>query len=838
MKVFLSHSSKDKGFVEAVAQMLRPGTFELDSQTFDAGIVNSQAIIAALKRCDLFCLFLSASSVSSSYVDFETLVGIELLASGKISRFVAVCLDEEAFEKASVGVKFFNVVRKGFDPSNTARLIQGHLVSAAERSANFSHPFVGREDELLELEKQITDHRRPPSKAVFISGNLGAGRRTIAQKFYEHHYPSVGRVFPVVNVELFAGVEELYRKVLAALRPGITAAELRTRIQSFTVAPIKEKRQLVAQLLNSLLPASEAAVLMDRGGILTDAGNFTEEINGLISHLDGKPHPPVIIVAPRMIPMKLRRPEDDLSYLAVRSLKRNATERLISRLLKDLGITLTDEALVELVRLGDGHPFNIYRMVDEISDRGLDPFLANPADFIDWKHRQSSEYLAKITFSERERSILGLLKQLPEVDFAAIVAALELDPHGASEGLLRLNNFHIVESVAGNFTIAPALRVAVERDTRFRLPPEQQKKVMKNVASSLSIRLEDGTAPISLIDAALLSSLESGEAASEFAVVFLLPSHHIWLAKRHYDQKRWDESKRFAIEALRGSERLSSEGFVAACRYICLSAARLGQADVFEDGIAKLVAIAKDDWAKSNIAFLNGFNFRFKGNLPRSEEFFREAYKLSPGNSSAAREIAAICLARDNLDEAELFAREAHSHGPTNAYLLDVFISVLVRKHGRSAKYVSEINDLFDVLEKVGDEGGRSFFTTRRAEFEHLWGNNKEALRLIEEAIRKTPTIFEPRRLYAEILLKDGNKVKAHEAISKMHEMVNARDPDERRTHYRVYLKTYSHYLVEVGRFREAKEIYDDQSVFTTAERDAAIREIEIIQGFNAKDRA
>ena len=42
MRAFLSHSSRDKGFVEAVASNLRPGTFELDALTFDAGAMNSQ----------------------------------------------------------------------------------------------------------------------------------------------------------------------------------------------------------------------------------------------------------------------------------------------------------------------------------------------------------------------------------------------------------------------------------------------------------------------------------------------------------------------------------------------------------------------------------------------------------------------------------------------------------------------------------------------------------------------------------------------------------------------------------------------------------------------------
>lgn len=96
MRAFLSHSSKDKGFVEAVAKLLRPGTFELDSETFDAGLVNSDAIISALRRSDLFCLFLSEASVTSSYVNFETLLSVELIAGGGIRRFLAICLDEKA----------------------------------------------------------------------------------------------------------------------------------------------------------------------------------------------------------------------------------------------------------------------------------------------------------------------------------------------------------------------------------------------------------------------------------------------------------------------------------------------------------------------------------------------------------------------------------------------------------------------------------------------------------------------------------------------------------------------------------------------------------------------
>jgi hypothetical protein len=615
----------------------------------------------------------------------------------------------------------------------------------------------------------------------------------------------------------------------------MTVRELRVNIQGYEIASIEEKRRLTAQLLNSLLTAHEAAFLIDKGGVLTDSGSLEPEFDQVISLLEYRPHPPVIIVSPRMVPFKYRRQQDDLSYLSVRSLKRESTERLISRLLKDRSIRITSEQLSDLVKLSDGHPFNIYRMVDEVSERGLEPFLASPTDFIDWKHRQSSEYLQKIKLNKLEELILGLLNVVPELDFSAVVSALAINADVASDALFRLTDLHIVEPSDECFIISPALRVAVERDKRIGLPKELQTAAIRSLSESLSIRLEEGSAPISLVDAAVLSSLESGDTMSALAAAFLLPSHQVWLAKKHYDQRNWAESIRLAREALSGAGRLSRNGFVAACRYMCLAGARIGEPSTFNEGIKKLEAEADHSWAKSNIEFLKGFNSRLKGNLPDAETHFRNAYSLSPGSISAAREIAAICLTRDNLSEAESFAREAYSHASSNAYILDILISVLIRKHGRAARDSKEIQDIFGKLEVVDREAGRSFFATRRAELEHLWGDNKLALQMIEQAINKTPNFFEPRRLHAEILLKERNPSKALESIHIMRDIVQAHDPKERMTNYRMYLQTYAHYLTDTGEYNNAKKVFSDISVFTDAERVAAIREIEIVQAYRHK---
>lgn len=330
MRAFLSHSSADKDFVEPVAELMRPGTYELDAVTFDAGLVNSDAIRVALARCDLFCLFLSRASVKSSYVEFETLLGVEFLARGGISRFIAICLDNEAFSAASENVKFFNIVRKSLSPEAAARLIQGQLISASSKSQSFAHPFIGRDEELKSLDDQVSDHRRPDMKCIYLSGNSGTGRRSLAGKFYENHFPHVGKVFPTIAISEFDGPDELYRNVLTELRPTMTAGELRTRMHSLALADSDEKLRMTADLLNSLLPSNEAAFLIDEGGVLTDGGSFSPELAKVIDGLESHPHPPVTFISTRMVPRRYRTSRDDVAFLAIKSLDWNTAIRLMS----------------------------------------------------------------------------------------------------------------------------------------------------------------------------------------------------------------------------------------------------------------------------------------------------------------------------------------------------------------------------------------------------------------------------------------------------------------------------------------------------------------------------
>ena len=179
------------------------------------------------------------------------------------------------------------------------------------------------------------------------------------------------------------------------------------------------------------------------------------------------------------------------------------------------------------------------------------------------------------------------------------------------------------------------------------------------ISSSLITYTEGDHIPGSLTEAGILASLSSGRELPDLFSAFMLPSHSVWLARRHYDDKKYEDCLRFAGGALNSTNSLSSAGKVEACRLLCLAATRLSNSQEFERGIRLLRADVHDRWSQSNLNFLLGFNSRMAGFLPQAELYFREALNHSRDNFWALRESAAVCKVRGNLGKVEKFARQA-----------------------------------------------------------------------------------------------------------------------------------------------------------------------------------
>lgn len=94
-RVFLSHSSSDKNFVEPIADLLGKNNCVYDKYTFEFGMKTIEEIFDCMDRTDIFVYFISEDSLKSKWVNDELNRAEELLTSPeqKIKQIYPLIID-------------------------------------------------------------------------------------------------------------------------------------------------------------------------------------------------------------------------------------------------------------------------------------------------------------------------------------------------------------------------------------------------------------------------------------------------------------------------------------------------------------------------------------------------------------------------------------------------------------------------------------------------------------------------------------------------------------------------------------------------------------------------
>ena len=350
MTAFLSHSSRDKAIVEEVANILGLDKVQLDSQTFDSGLLNTQAIRDSLKRSSVFVLFLTKDAIDSSFVSFEALLAHEFMARGLLDRFLVVCLDSDAFASAEEHWKDYSFVRHLNSSQSIARYIQHSLIAYHATLDSTTQPYVERSRELRDINQLLIQPGKKLPLGLFVSGNDGIGRRTFVKHFYSARYPAINSVFADVQIDALDGYDEIFRKLCAELTPRWPVSSFRARIAGFAMASDHEKAAQIASLFDQLVDNREALFVRDAGGLLDHDGALQQPFRTIFTKIRKRSYPTVVFIAQRMMPSRQRR-DLDIVFCALSSLDNDQVRQLAGSLLIDGDIPYTNEDLDNIVSL-------------------------------------------------------------------------------------------------------------------------------------------------------------------------------------------------------------------------------------------------------------------------------------------------------------------------------------------------------------------------------------------------------------------------------------------------------------------------------------------------------
>ncbi len=805
MKAFLSHSSKDKDFVRKVYDEIGPMLCEYDEFTFDYTL-NVKAIRASLARSELFVAFLSAQSITSTFVKEEYRQALEAMGRGGLTSVMIFALDETSFKELPEWLREFNVVTRQSSPQACARRIQSRLleVDAAKRDAGML--YLGRDADESILRKALAVPASKIPLALHVVGHHGVGRRTFIEQTLKKVLPRVFSDCIPVTVQRHDGPEELYRS-LYGLNANATLKETLESFSKFAIRSKDEQAELVHAQMVEMNENGEFIIIIDDGGLYDEEGDYQDIFIRLLALSESSKRPVFGVVQSRMMPAQKKVHRNRSFHHFLNTLDDESVKEILSFLFHELEIEYTEAEMSSIVSLLDGHPYNIRFAVEFANQYGIQSLISDPTDLIEWKRRRAGDFLDRIEFSDVEGDVLSLLTEYRHVADDMILELVERGGVDTVEALRRLQDFCCIELREGYFYVSPPVRDAVAKDKRFERPVSWKKEIGAKICEAVSDYRDDDHIPLSIIESATIAAAQ-GASAPFFISALILPSHLLRVGRDHYDRRRWARAIEFCERALEGKDRLPEDAQIEALRIIALASTRIDGADLYSGAIERLRGY-HTPYARRAAFFAQGFHARSNNRLDDAERMFKEAWKLAKRNESVNRELASIYCKQRRFAEAEPYARAAYELAPTSPYILDIMAETLLGKEKEGLPVdIAELARVLDALQRYGDAPGISFYLVRLAQQLIKAGDAPGAVAAAARAIARTPDLLATYFIHADALMALRKPGEAERDLTKIKEILaNAGGASEGDTVKAVDLEVSIH--LERGSFSLAKQALD-----------------------------
>ena len=274
----------------------------------------------------------------------------------------------------------------------------------------------------------------------------------------------------------------------------------------------------------------------------------------------------------------------------------------------------------------------------------------------------------------------------------------------------------------------------------------------------------DEDVSVAILDGAALA-VARGHAAPVFISSLILPSHLLRIARDYYDADKRSLCIEFCQRAWASKSRLPYEAQLEILRLWGLSTVRINSTEGYRT-VLDLFQTYGGKTAERIRLFVEGFYFRVNKRPDLAESKFLDALRLSPNNQHINRELANLLAKQRRYAEAERFARQAYEQAPTNPFLIDVMVEVLIGKR-QQGLYVdnNELQHVKRDLERYGDAPGSSFYLVRKAQSELADRNYADGLNAIDLAIQRTPGLLNAHFIRAEIKLALGDLQGADQVV-------------------------------------------------------------------------
>lgn len=541
-KVFLSHNSADKEFVEKVANKLYRANTIFDKFVFYEGEDFRDSIQKGLDESSIFALFASKESLKAPWVKYELNDAELLLIEGKIKKVIVFLigsnLSHSDLPKWCQKALMINVT----NPNITARLIEEKLLQFNTHSQDI---YVGRGQDKDKFSEHLFRKTKKAPQVLVFYGLQGIGRRTFAKDILDSVYNL--RLGPVFVIDSTETILDLYVKVIDELGEVTTKESLKNHIEAFQQINLEEQAEELARLFQQYSKYKIAPSILDNGGLLDANGQYKEEFRLLMEKINEIKNLFLII-------FQTRNPNygDEEQFFFVTYLKplsNDGMNALLSTYLRNMQIDYDREAIMEFTMFLDGYPPAAQFVRNAIEKYGMDVAIADKVLLSDFKARSFTQYLKQmVETNEIKIKILRICEAFPALNLDVLKTLIDDSMFLLYFKELMDQSIVVLERQNLKYTVSAPLKEAIRRTWG-----SLDKKAFHEIALILKKKYwkEDELPENSILETLIFCLLRSEDEKEILNFTGItLPSTILKAAKSAYENREWSTAIDLSRKAL------------------------------------------------------------------------------------------------------------------------------------------------------------------------------------------------------------------------------------------------------------------------------------------------
>lgn len=751
-RVFLSHSSSDKYYVEYIAEKFGKDIAIYDEYSFESGLNTFSEILKGLDSSDIFVIFLSNASLESDWVKKELNISKDLLDEEKLKQIYPIIIDKNLTYNDP---RIPNWMREG-NNSYVLRYIGGRKIAYKkikqqlvllnnDNNKNYSI-YVGHED----LTKKFDDRYYVSTtsiKCIIACGIEGIGRQS-----FINHCIKVPKTFNdsykpiVIDVNRTDSIDVIISKLIES---GLWDDDNLT-INIINELSLENKINLLVEIFKEIQQVKEFVIFRDSGALI----QRQEVVWWLAKSLEPIRNELTIGIV-TCYNVRKSKTSKDCYIERIDELDETGKLKMLDKLSKINNINLDRDDIQFFQNIVTGHPLQILFCIENIKRSSLEEVKRNSYEIKEFLSNSTiqiiDKYLALLDYkNEKKEKFLSYLTFLAGYSNIPIAEILEINELDKDYEVFYhdLLSFCIVRRTGLNndlLSVSPSVVDYIERSGIKK--PEDITKYLQKEYELFKTRLKENNLDeycYSQIEQNIKEAIIKEDYSSDYKLIY--PSIILKAVIKLYDGKSYDKVKNVCSNCMASIELWDPVIRQTLYFYYAMAVARKKENIIFDvlDGKVYGDYILEE----FQIDFIKGFYYKLIGRYEDAVKHFRWCLEKEHNYARARRELVETYVLLDEFNLALDLARLNYNRFPDNIFNIYQYFNCLIRERIINKELIVELLNKAKYVDRILTNS-KQFYVEMQALYKQIIeGDCREAINIMQE----NKKVFDNEVLYYRYL--------------------------------------------------------------------------------------